>query len=62
MEEHEFMTVPEVAAALRVSKGTVYSMIRTGELEAIQPGRAFRIRTASFKAFKDGHTDAAPQL
>ena len=34
----EYMTVPEVADYLRVSRGVIYSMVASGEL----PGRRFR--------------------
>jgi excisionase family DNA binding protein len=38
------MTVSEVAQVLRVSKMTVYRLIRQGDLPAVRIGRAFRIR------------------
>lgn len=49
---HELLTVKEVAAALRISKVTVHRLIKAGELEAIQPGRVYRIKAASYEAFK----------
>lgn len=39
----QFWTVAEMASLMRVSKMTVYRMIRSGELESVQIGRSFRI-------------------
>ncbi|AJT41932.1 helix-turn-helix domain-containing protein [Psychromicrobium lacuslunae] len=38
-----FLTVAEVADVMRVSKMTVYRMIRSGELPAVQFGRSYRV-------------------
>lgn len=38
-----FLTVAEVAAMLRVSKMTVYRMVHSGDLPAMQVGRSFRV-------------------
>ena len=38
-----FLTVAEVAAMLRVSKMTVYMMVHSGDLPAMQVGRSFRV-------------------
>jgi excisionase family DNA binding protein len=42
--EARFQTVSEVAQVLRVSKMTVYRLIRQGDLPAVRIGRGFRIR------------------
>lgn len=47
LEQHEFVTVPEVAAALRISKMTVYRLIHAGRLEHIRVGRSFRVSSQS---------------
>ena len=39
-----FLTVAEVASMMRVSKMTVYRLVHSGELAAVQVGRSFRIR------------------
>ena len=39
----KFLTVAEVASIMRVSKMTVYRLVKTGELEAIRVGRSFRV-------------------
>lgn len=45
------LTVPEVAAILRVSKMTVYRMVRSGELESVTLGaRNIRVSRASVAA------------
>ena len=38
-----FLTVAEVAEMLRVSKMTVYRMVHSGDLPAMQVGRSFRV-------------------
>ena len=43
-----FLTVAEVAAMLRVSKMTVYRMVHSGDLPAMQVGRSFRVPSAPF--------------
>ena len=43
LSEVKFLTVAEVAAAMRVSKMTVYRLVHGGELPAVQVGRSFRI-------------------
>jgi excisionase family DNA binding protein len=39
-----FVTVGEVAAALRVSTMTVYRLVQSGQLPAVRIGRSYRIR------------------
>lgn len=41
--EMRFLTVAEVAEAMRVSKMTVYRLVHAGTLPAVQVGRSFRI-------------------
>jgi excisionase family DNA binding protein len=43
LSDIRFMTVEEVALIMRISKMTVYRLIHTGELEAVQVGRSFRV-------------------
>lgn len=38
-----FLTVSEVARVMRVSKMTVYRMIHSSELPAVQFGRSYRV-------------------
>lgn len=42
--EARFATVSEVAELLRVSRMTVYRLIKQGELPAIRVGRGYRVR------------------
>ena len=39
----KFLTVAEVAAVMRVSKMTVYRLVHSGELPAVQIGRSYRV-------------------
>ena len=43
LSEVKFLTVAEVASAMRVSKMTVYRLVHAGELPAVQIGRSFRV-------------------
>lgn len=43
MPEIEALTVPEVMAALRISRSTLYDLIRTRELPSFTIGRCRRI-------------------
>jgi excisionase family DNA binding protein len=43
LAEVKFLTVAEVAAAMRVSKMTVYRLVHGGELPAVRVGRSFRV-------------------
>jgi excisionase family DNA binding protein len=38
-----FLTVAEVASLMRVSKMTVYRLVHSGTLPAVQVGRSFRV-------------------
>ena len=48
------LTVPEAMAALRVSRYTLYNLIRTGDLESITIGRSRRIPVDAITAYVDG--------
>jgi excisionase family DNA binding protein len=39
----EFLTVAEVAAYLRIGKGLIYEMVRSGELRSVRMGRLVRV-------------------
>jgi excisionase family DNA binding protein len=43
LAEMRFLTVAEVAAAMRVSKMTVYRLVHSGEMPAVRVGRSFRV-------------------
>ena len=60
-----FMTVAEVASMMRVSKMTVYRLVRSGELPAMRVGRSYRVPVAAVQEFMAsglgdwGHGDSA---
>jgi excisionase family DNA binding protein len=58
-DEHDLMTVSEVAQALRVHKQTVYRMIREGCFTVIALGKGFRITRASYEAWRAANTQEA---
>jgi excisionase family DNA binding protein len=43
LSQVKFLTVAEVAALMRVSKMTVYRLVHSGELAAVQVGRSYRV-------------------
>lgn len=47
LTEIRFMTAREVATLMRTSKMTVYRLIHSGELDAMQIGRAYRVPESS---------------
>jgi excisionase family DNA binding protein len=47
----KFWTVAEVAERMRVSKMSVYRLIHSGQLEAVQFGRSFRISEQALEKF-----------
>ena len=48
------MTVNEVVDLLRVSRMTVYRLIRQGDLPAIRVGRGYRLREEDVHRLLDG--------
>lgn len=47
------MTVNEVAQLMRVSKMTVYRLIKQGELPAVKIGRGYRLREEDVHRYLD---------
>jgi excisionase family DNA binding protein len=45
------LTVAEVANVIRVSRMTVYRLIRRGQLKAIRVGRNYRVREDDLNAY-----------
>lgn len=45
------LTVAEVASIMRVSRMTVYRLIRRGQLKAIRVGRNYRVTEEDLKAY-----------
>jgi excisionase family DNA binding protein len=50
----ELLTVAETAKLLRVSRMTVYRLVHSGELPAIQIGQGFRIPEQSLHDYIQG--------
>jgi excisionase family DNA binding protein len=48
---HDLLTVPEVAAELRFTRGYVYEAIRRGELPAVRKGKYVRLRRGDLAAW-----------
>lgn len=47
----KLLTVAEVADMLRVSTMTVYRLVKSGELRALQIGKSYRLREEDVDAF-----------
>ena len=47
----KFLTVAEVAAIVRLSKMSVYRLIHSGQLEAVQFGRSFRVTEKALNTY-----------
>ena len=50
-DELRYVSVPQIAEALDVSHDTVRALIHSGELPAIKPGKAWRVRLDVVRAF-----------
>lgn len=50
-EPHQFMTVVEVAAALRVSRATVYRLVHADVLPGLRVGKSVRVSRQVVETF-----------
>ncbi|MBV1780229.1 helix-turn-helix domain-containing protein [Paeniglutamicibacter sp. ABSL32-1] len=50
-EDAHYLTVAEVALAMRVSKMTVYRLVHAGELPAVRFGRSYRVPAQAVKEY-----------
>ncbi|QIK82573.1 helix-turn-helix domain-containing protein [Sanguibacter sp. HDW7] len=46
-----FLTVAEVADAMRVSRMTVYRLVHAGEMPAIRVGKSFRVPASALEQY-----------
>lgn len=53
--EQDLLKPEEVASILKISKYTVYEMVKRGDLEAIRIGRKMRFDPATIEKFKHGY-------
>ena len=58
MNDHELMTIKEVAKYLKVSKSTIFRLMRDGELPSIKfsAKRFTRIKRSDLEAFIERHS------
>lgn len=52
---YKFLTVREVAALMRVSNMTVYRLIKSGSLKAVQVGNRYRVKEEDVHQYLDDH-------
>lgn len=60
MVEERYWTAGEVAARLRVRVQTVYRWLQEGRLEAVRPGRSYRIGERSLERFLEEQKTRKP--
>jgi len=48
-----FLTASEAAEHLRVSKMTIYRLIRAGKIPAVQVGKSYRVRVDDLERYLD---------
>ena len=60
-EPDEILTVPEVAAYLRLSEATVYRLARSGEAPARRIGRSWRFSRAAIQQWLWGKDNNSSQ-
>jgi excisionase family DNA binding protein len=53
------LKLPEAAAALRISRSSLYRLFETGELAWVQIGASRRVTSAEIHRFIAAHTEAA---
>jgi excisionase family DNA binding protein len=51
------LKIPEVAAALRVGRSTVYELIAKGELKVVHIGRAVRVPASEVETWVERQMD-----
>jgi excisionase family DNA binding protein len=54
-----YLTVREVATALRVSNMTVYRLVSSGELPSVKVGRSVRLRAEDVEGYLHGRLRTA---
>ena len=54
------LTVGEVATVMRVSRMTVYRLIRRGQLKAIRVGRNYRVREDDLSEYLEAQAVGGP--
>lgn len=52
---YKFLTVREVAVLMRVSNMTVYRLIKSGSLKAVQVGNRYRVKEEDVHQYLDDH-------
>lgn len=55
-ERMRYLTVAEVAELMRLSRMTVYRLVHSGELPAVQVGRSFRVPQDALDAYLRAHS------
>jgi len=57
LTKDDVLTVDEATAILKVSKKTLYNLVKSGELHAVKVGRGWRILRGSIERYlMDGET------
>ncbi len=55
MDQQDILTIPEVAAYLKISKAKIYLMVQRGELPHIKIGKNVRVRQSDLQGWLEKH-------
>jgi excisionase family DNA binding protein len=56
----DLLTIGDVARLLGISRGSVYGLMRSGELVPIRVGQRARFEPANVRAYLDRHREGSP--
>lgn len=55
-DAHQFLTVKEAAARLRLSTMTIYRRCQDGEIDCVRIGQTYRVRMSAVAALEGGRS------
>ena len=62
ISDMQMLTPDDIMQALRLSRSTVYNMLKRGEIPSVKIGNMLRISKAAFERWLEQHTAAAPSV
>lgn len=58
-DEHQVLTIDELATYLKVSKSTLYKLVQEGKVPAQKVGRHWRFRRETIDRWLDGNSEGS---
>ena len=58
-EQHEYLKVPEVAAALRIARSRAYELVGEGEIPSVRIGRSVRVSRRDLERWLEGQRQSS---